>query len=97
MKCESTLTYELDDAKTAAWFASSLQDPKTAGKSAEDEEIDEDAAERATVSVKASGKTVTCTVTAKDAAALRARTTTLLRDVKVVLDILHVTSNAKGK
>ncbi|MBI4406691.1 hypothetical protein HY571_02140 [Candidatus Micrarchaeota archaeon] len=41
---------------------------------------------RASVSVKTKGEKLVVTVTAKDYAALRALTTTLLRDLRVVID-----------
>jgi tRNA threonylcarbamoyladenosine modification (KEOPS) complex Pcc1 subunit len=88
----TTITLELPDEKTAKWFAQSLSDPKTAGKSKEDEEIDGEAAGRASVKLHAKGKTVEAVVTGKDFAAMRARATTLLRDCKVVFDVLHATS-----
>lgn len=102
MTFTTQLTLELPDAKTAKWFAESLKDPDTGAKSKEDEEVDEEAEARAKVSLEAKGTTVHATVTGKDFPSMRARTTTLLRDCKVVFDVLHATNAAamggkKGK
>lgn len=96
MTFTTTITLELTDAKTAKWFAASVQDPDTGSKSKEDEEVDEEAAERANVKIDVKGTTVLATVTGKDFASMRARATTLLRDCKVVFDVLNATNATTG-
>jgi len=89
-----------------ALIETGFADEKTAGKalavlkSAVPEAEDGDDAEslsRASLRVERQGKQLLCEVTAKDFTALRARVTSLFRDLRIVYDAEAVVRESKGK
>jgi len=81
------------DEKTAE---KALRVIKSAVPRAEEEE-DQPAIERSSLKAESSGNKLSCEVSAKDFTALRARVTSLLRDLRIIYDAEAVCRESKGK
>lgn len=81
------------DEKTAEKALAVL---KSAAPEAEDED-DAEALGRASLRVERQGKQLRCEVSAKDFTALRARVTSLFRDLRIIYDSEAAVRGSKGK
>lgn len=93
MKAEFSISFadELRASNALKVLLASARPAKQKAK--DDEEAEEAGAERAEIAYSQKGATINAVVTARDFTALRARSTSFLRDVRVIVDAQAVASS----